>query len=135
MNPPEIIITRSDLERLGHLMEWHASARDNLAVQYLENELSRARVVNPSDVPTTVVTMNSRFRYVDCSTGQARTATLVYPADADAASGKLSVLAPVGCALLGLAVGQTIEWPLPGGQVRRFRIEEILYQPEAAGES
>ncbi len=134
MNTPEIIVTRSNLERLYYVMEWHATARDHLAVEFLEDELARARVVESPDVPRTVVTMNSRFKYVDCSTGHARTATLVYPADADATAGKLSVLAPVGCALLGLAVGQTIEWPLPSGQVRRFRIEEILHQPEADGE-
>lgn len=134
MEAPEIIVTRLDLERLHHLLESHATDRDHQAVEFLDAELARARVVEPSEVPANVVTMNSRFRYIDSATGEARTVTLVYPTNADPRAGRLSVLAPVGCALLGLSVGQSIEWPLPHGHVRSFGIAEILYQPEAAGD-
>lgn len=134
MKAPEIIVTRLDLERLHHLLESHATDRDQQAVAFLDAELARARIVDPSEVPANVVTMNSRFRYIDRSTGESRMVTLVYPTNADPRAGRLSVLAPVGCALLGLSVGQSIEWPLPHGQVRSFGIAEILYQPEAVGE-
>lgn len=96
----------------------------------LRAELERAVVVPPRTVPRDVVTMHSRVRYVDETSGQRREIQVVYPAEADVAQGKVSVLAPVGAALLGLAVGQVIEWNFPGG-VRRLRVEEVTSQPEA----
>jgi regulator of nucleoside diphosphate kinase len=76
--------------------------------------------------------MNSQIVYEDCATGARREVHLVYPRDADAARGRISVLAPVGSALLGLRVGQQIAWKLPSG-VRCIRVVEIRYQPEAQG--
>lgn len=134
MEAPDIIVTSSDFERLQRLIETHTADRDQDAVELLDVELSRARVVPPSEVPPSVVTMNSRLRYVNQATGASRTVTLVYPAEANFEAGRLSILTPVGCALLGLAVGQTIDWTMPNRQMRKFVVEELLYQPEAAGD-
>ena len=135
MEAPDIIVTSSDIKLLGRLLETHTDHRDREAVEILDAELSRARVVEPSDVPADVVTMNSRLRYVNRATGSSRTVTLVFPAEADFEAGRLSILTPVGCALLGLAVGQSIDWSLPNKRIRKFVVEELLYQPEAAGNS
>lgn len=97
---------------------------------HLRAELERAIVVPPSTVPANVVTMHSRVRYLDEASGERREIQVVYPGEADLAQGKVSVFAPVGAALLGLAVGQAIEWDFPGGARRRLRVEEIVSQPE-----
>lgn len=127
--PPPIVVTRQDLGRLERLI----GDGDSPALQRLEAELGRAEIVEPHDVPDDVVTMNSDVLYEDLSSGTRRTVRLVYPADADAALGRVSVLAPIGSALLGLRVGQEIEWPTPGG-VRRVRVVGVAYQPERAGD-
>ncbi len=126
---PEIVITSQDLERIRQLI----GTSDSPVAERLDRELARAKVVPPADVPRDVVTMNSDVTFEDLSTGVRRTVRVVYPGDADAEQGKVSILAPMGSALLGLAVGQTIEWPTPGG-VRRVRVVEVLYQPERAGD-
>jgi len=130
---PNIIMSSLDVERLEQLIE---SLPDNAfpGKQALEAELARADVVDPADVPPTVVTMNSRVRFSVISTGETFNLTLVYPKDLDASGEKISILAPVGSALLGLSQGDEIEWPKPGGGVLRVRIDEVLYQPERAGE-
>jgi regulator of nucleoside diphosphate kinase len=122
-----IIVTTTDLERLRPVLDQHA-----LASESLEAELHRATVVDPRDVPSDVVTMNSEVVYEDCATAARRRVRVVYPKDADASRGQVSVLAPIGSALLGLRVNQTIEWAVPGG-TRRIRVVEVTYQPEAAG--
>jgi regulator of nucleoside diphosphate kinase len=96
----------------------------------LRAELERAIVVPPEAIPPSVVTMYSRIRYLDESAGVCREIQVVLPEDADVAQGKVSVLAPVGAALLGLEVGQAIDWPFPAGEIRRLRVEEVLYQPD-----
>jgi regulator of nucleoside diphosphate kinase len=78
--------------------------------------------------------MNSRVRFEDLDSGEQLEVTLVYPRDADVDQSKVSVLAPVGSALLGLSVGQSISWPLPGGKSRHLRVVGVTYQPEAAGD-
>jgi len=98
----------------------------------LSEELKRAEVVAWDALPHDVVTMNSCVLFDDETTGERRTITIVYPQDANAAQGRISVWAPVGTALLGLSAGQSIEWPLPDGTTRRLRVLEVLYQPEAA---
>lgn len=125
----EIIITDSDLQRLLPVLEQH----DTPASESLETELHRARVVDQRAVPADVVTMNSQVVYEDLETGVHRTVTVVFPKDADASTGKVSVLAPIGSALLGLRAGQTIEWAVPRG-TKRVRVVEVRYQPEASGE-
>lgn len=130
-----IFVTTQDMKRLQSLLEGTASARLAEAAENLESELASATVVQPTEIPRTVVTMGSRVRFEDEETAQQREVTLVYPKEADAQAGKVSILAPVGAALLGLSVGETIDWPLPNGKRKRLRIMEILFQPEADGAS
>lgn len=92
----------------------------------LAEELSRATVLPEERMPRTVVRMNSRVTYVDEQSGQRREVVLVYPEDADPSNGKISILAPVGTALLGLEEGQTIDWPFPNGTTRRLRVERTV---------
>lgn len=129
MHPPPIVVSRLDLGRLERLI----GDGESPAIERLEAELARAEIVDPRDVPGDVVTMNSDVDYEDLATGTRRTVRLVYPADADAALGRVSVLAPIGSALLGLRAGQEIDWPTPGG-VRRVRVAAVQYQPERAGD-
>ncbi|KFN48802.1 nucleoside diphosphate kinase regulator [Arenimonas composti] len=126
---PPIILSTRDLPRLESMLE---NATGPVA-EALEAELVRADVRTPDALPADVVTMNSQVVCVD-DAGNSQTVRLVFPNEADAATGKVSVLAPVGAALLGLTAGQAIEWPLPGGRTTRMRVEKVLYQPEAAGE-
>lgn len=125
----DIIITNIDLERLLPVLDQH----DTPASESLATELHRARVVDQRAVPADVVTMNSEVVYEDCATFQTRRVRVVYPKDADAGRGRVSVLAPIGSALLGLRVNQSIEWPVPSG-TKRIRVLEIRYQPEACGD-
>lgn len=127
---PRIVVTSSDLERLRTLIDTTAGDRADA----LDAELLRAEVVEPAQVPPDVVTMNSRVVYMDEDSHETREVTLSYPKDASLQEGRVSVLAPVGAALLGLSVGQEIEWPLPGGKHKRLRILAVPYQPQAAGQ-
>jgi len=128
--PETIYITESDYGRLEGLL---AVAPRSANTKMLEEELARATVVAPEKVPPDVVTMNSKIRFRDEGTGEESEVMLVYPHSADISHGKVSVLAPVGSALLGLSVGDTIEWPTPSGKTRRLQIVSVLFQPEAAG--
>jgi regulator of nucleoside diphosphate kinase len=96
----------------------------------LEEELNRARVTTSESVPRDVVTMNSRVRVTDLESGKELVYQIVFPREADISMGKISVLAPIGTALLGYAVGNEIQWSVPAG-IRRFRLEAVEYQPEA----
>lgn len=97
----------------------------------LAGELRRARVVPRAEIPRDVVTMNSTVRLRDLETDEDETYTLVYPDEADIEANKISVLAPVGTALLGYRAGDHVEWPVPAG-VARLRVEEVLFQPASA---
>jgi regulator of nucleoside diphosphate kinase len=101
-------------------------------METLQGELDRAHIVNPTAVPHDVVTMNSRVRLTDVETNEEQVYTVVFPSESNLSQGKISILAPIGTAILGYRVGDTVEWCVPGG-IRKLRIEEILYQPEAAG--
>jgi regulator of nucleoside diphosphate kinase len=101
----------------------------------LRRELERAIVVSSAAMPPDVATLDSRVRYMDETEGVRRTVSLVYPSQADAAHGKVSVLAPVGTALLGLSEGESIEWDFPDGSRRRLTLEKVLHQPERLGNS
>src|SRR6478752_42255 len=107
-----------------------ALLRDLARHERLADELDNAEVVDPRRIPANVVTMNSRLRFEDQAT-ETREVTIVFPQDADAPNGKISVLAPVGSALLGLAENQSIVWPFPDGSKRCLRVLEVIYQPEA----
>jgi len=129
----DIVVTAMDRERLRALIRTSLDARDREAAQALQDELDRAVIIPPGTVAGNVVTMNSRIVFEDESTGENREVLLVYPEDSDPTHGRVSVLAPVGTALLGLSAGQTIDWPLPHGQLKRYRVVKIVHQPEAAG--
>jgi regulator of nucleoside diphosphate kinase len=128
-----IVVTRPDLERLRLLVETARSRRrwEELHLAALAEELENADVVEPDAVPPDVVTMRSRVQVLDMVKGDQATWTLCYPTEADVNAGKLSVLAPIGTALLGYREGDVVEWPVPGG-VRVLKIEKLLHQPEAS---
>jgi len=129
---PPIVVSRLDMERIEALLERMPHAQQS---QYdaLRAELDRADVVEPSQVPANVVTMNSVVTFEDENSSDELTVSLVYPSGTGA-PGTVSIFAPVGSALLGMAVGQHIEWPMPDGRTRRLRVLEIEYQPESAGD-
>lgn len=135
MRERTIYVTEFDLKRLINLLNstrsWNEKDRDHLTK--LEAELDRAQIVTPNQIPGDVVTMNSQARVRDLNSNDEMVFTLVFPAEADYERGRLSVLAPIGTALLGYRAGDTVEWEVPGG-VRRLKIEQVLYQPEAAGD-
>lgn len=130
---PKITISSRDSDRLERLLDSLGSDAFPGRLE-LETELGRADIVPPEDIPPTVVTMNSTVRFRVQDSSETFSLTLVYPRDMDASSGKISILAPVGGALLGLSQGDEIAWPNPGGGNLRVRIEEVEYQPERAGE-
>lgn len=134
MSRRNIVITKSDLRRLEHLLESEfAQAIDpKTYLGDLQAELQRAKIVASADVPHDVITMNSTVRLLDLDTGEVETYTLVYPHQANIAEHKLSILAPIGTALLGYRVGDIVRWRVPSGR-RRLQIEDVLYQPERAG--
>ena len=131
----EIVVTEFDQNRLRHLLEgfrrWNA--RDRVHVDHLEAELDRADVVPSEDVPFNVVTMNSEVAVRDLDSNEETTFALVFPSEADVNRQRISILAPIGTAVLGYRVGDTIDWKVPGG-TRRLKIERVLFQPEAAGQ-
>jgi regulator of nucleoside diphosphate kinase len=132
----KIYISEFDLKRLKELVKVAEEFGDRRTVQYLEEldeELDRADLVKSQEIPNDVITMNSTFRLRDLDRGDEVVYTLVFPGEADSAQGKISILAPIGTAALGYRVGDTIEWQVPAG-LKRFKVEEILYQPEAAGD-
>jgi regulator of nucleoside diphosphate kinase len=130
---PEITITSLDADRLDNLIE--SLPKNSFAGRAeLESELARANVVKPELISPTIVTMNSTVKFVIESTKEEFELTLVYPKNVDSSGKTISILAPVGSALLGLSQGDEIEWPKPGGGVIKVKIKEVIYQPERAGE-
>ena len=129
-----IYSTSFDHDRLKEVLKNHSKVtKDEPHLRELQQELDRAKVVDPKAIPTDVVTMNSKVLLKDLDSDEEETYTLVFPADADLDEGKISVLAPIGTAILGYRVGATITWKVPAG-VRKLKIEKLLYQPEAAGD-
>jgi regulator of nucleoside diphosphate kinase len=128
-----ITLSKLDVERIEALLEAPA-LRDSPVAKKLHEEFDRAEIVEPAKMPHDVVSMNSSADCVDESSNRHHTLTLVYPKDADADAGKISVLAPVGSALLGLRVGQSIDWPGNDGRTLKLKVTAIHYQPEAAGD-
>lgn len=146
MSQPPLIISALDAQRLRNMLD--SGAHDHMpGVDALSDEIDRATIVEPQQVPPDVVTMNSTVRFINDSTHQEFELKLVYPDEvATRLAGEptklasdappvqvVSVLAPVGSALLGLAVGQTIDWQIPGGKRLQLRILQVLRQPEAEG--
>lgn len=131
----QIFITDYDMQRLEELIQNadSKSSRDGRYLEELGEELLKAEVVDPADIPHDVITMNSKVSLQDMNSGEDVVYTLVFPGDADLDSGRISVLAPVGTAMIGYRKGDRITWPVPGG-VKKFKIKKIIYQPEAAGD-
>ena len=132
----KIYISEFDMKRLKGLIKFAEERWDKRVVPYLEEldeELDRAEIVKPEEIPIDVITMNSVFRLNNLDSGEEVVYTLVFPAKADSTNGKISILAPVGTAVLGYRAGDTVEWKVPAG-LKRLRVEEIVYQPEAAGD-
>ena len=128
-----LTMTEFDLRRLDALFErlrLHLKPPPTLTL--LERELERAVVVKPDEIPATVVTMNSEVEVTNLDTGERRSLTVVFPALAGIEAGRVSVLAPLGTALLGSRQGAEVTWQTPGG-ARQLRVDRVVYQPEAAG--
>jgi regulator of nucleoside diphosphate kinase len=134
MTDRKIFITEFDKKRLDELiavaLEFGQNKRADL--DSLSTELRRGHLVAPKDVPADVVTMNSRVLLRDAKTGDEFTYTLVFPKDANIDKGAISVLAPVGTAILGYREGDSVTWKVPSGE-RTLEIVNVLFQPEAAG--
>jgi regulator of nucleoside diphosphate kinase len=135
MTERKIHISDSDNKRLRDLLAEakYSEYRGSEYLDDLEQELDRAMIVDPKKVPPDLVTMNSQVRLEDLETGEEMVYTLVYPEDADYTHNKISILAPIGTAMLGYRVGDIFEWKVPEG-LSKMKIKEILYQPESSGD-
>ncbi len=128
MKQRAILLTETDYQRLNSLV----SGKRHL--EELENEIEGAQIVAPNEIPSDLVTMNTTFRYLNVTDNKTGEMTLVYPQHADSKEKKISVTAPLGSALLGLRVGEEIEWTFPDGQTRELRVMEIISRPEEFSE-
>ncbi len=128
--PPSIIVSSHDMDRLDAMLESPAVSQTPAGIALAE-ELNRATVVAPDQVPEGTVMMHSRVECEDELQNEKHILTLVYPREADVEQGKVSILAPVGTALLGLSIGQTMDWVAPGGRKLRLRVTAVHHQPHA----
>ncbi|WP_305042824.1 GreA/GreB family elongation factor [Geoalkalibacter sp.] len=134
MNERPLTFTDYDVERIEDLLEGarHLPARKREGLEALAEELGKGRIVASRQVARDIVTLNSRVRLRDLDSDRLMEVTLVLPGSADLAQGRMSVTSPIGMAILGFAQGDVVEWQVQSG-MKKIRIEEILYQPEAAG--
>jgi regulator of nucleoside diphosphate kinase len=134
MSERKIWITTYDMDRLTSLIDTSKTAvsQKKPHLKQLEQELESANVVDPQDIPRDVITMNSVVRIKDLKSGEEKTYTLVFPSEASIDEGRISILSAIGTALIGYRVGDVIEWQVLSG-LKRLKIEEVLYQPEASG--
>ena len=128
---PNIIISEQDLHRLETMLEHQTVLTPTM--KHLEDELARAEVVEPQNVPTDVVSMNAKVLITIAPATESTEITLVYPHDFKGEKGQVNIIAPIGAAILGLSEGQDIEWPQPDGHKMKVKIEKVLYQPEREG--
>ncbi len=131
MKGREIYITKYDMERLRSVIEIY-NGKDAPYLERLEEELDRAKIVDPQEIPSDVITMNSVVRIKNMDTGEEKTLILVFPGKANATANAVSILAPIGTALIGYREGANIEWEVPAG-TKRLQIVEVVYQPERLG--
>ncbi|MBV34629.1 nucleoside diphosphate kinase regulator [Kangiella spongicola] len=129
---PKITISELDLVRLEALLDKMPKAT-NPNIEALEEELARASVKTPEKMPKNVVTMNSEVKFKVSDSQESFVLKLVYPKDLDDSGKTISILAPVGSAMLGLKEGDTIEWPKPGGGIMKVTVDEVVSQPEREG--
>jgi regulator of nucleoside diphosphate kinase len=132
MNDDNIVITAAEHAELSSLvaLAGKVSSRMKFEMRVLENELKRARIVEADDLPRDIITMDSRAELLDLQTRERMQFTLVLPRDANIDEGKISVLAPLGTAMLGYRVGDEFQWHVPHG-IRRLKVTEVYFQPEA----
>ena len=126
---PPILINRLDAERLQRLID-NADNKDIAVAELLEIELARGEVVDPEDMPDNVVSMNSQVQFTNLSDNKQMIRTLVYPHSISSVEDALSVTAPIGAGLIGLKVGDIIDWPIPNDENVQLRIDSIIWQPE-----
>lgn len=122
LNNEKPIITQSNREKIASILP---IAREDIAA-LLEEELERANIVSDEELPTDVVSMNSTVKFLDLDTDKESTVQLVFPQDTNIAENKISILTPVGSALIGLRVGQTINWPFPNGKVKQIKVISVI---------
>ena len=132
MTKPNIILSEQDLHRLETMLENQSKLSETMI--RLEDELARAEVVEPQAIASNIVTMHSRVLLTIAPSTEAIEVTLVYPHEFKGEKGQVNVVAPIGAAILGLAEGQTIEWPQPDGHTMKVTIEKVLFQPESEGD-
>ncbi len=128
-----IYLTQKDYERLHLLVQNQRAAGPAALVEPLCRELRHAKIIPSEEIPVDVITMNSLVRLREIKSGTIMELTLVYPKNADVATRKISILAPVGSAILGRKVGQEVECAAPRGTLT-YQVEEVLYQPESSGD-
>lgn len=116
-----LFISERDYQSLLPLIEKY----DTPAAEALDNELGRAKIVRNTELPVDVVAMDSQVTFIDLDTAEESTVTLVYPANANIEKMKISILSPVGTALIGLRVGGKIDWPLPSGKIRHLQVVAV----------
>ena len=135
MSHRTIYITEYDMKRLSKLIEdsQDSDPQDKGYLAELQKELDDAEIVSSGDIPKEVITMNSQVCLIDQNTQKEEILTLVFPQGANISQGKISVLAPIGTAMLGYRVGEVFRWKVPAGE-RKLKVKKILYQPEAAGD-
>lgn len=127
-NLNNIILSQADFQKILSLIQ----AENSDTTEFLEEEIGRASIVADEDLPNDVVSMNSKVRYQDLETGKETTVDVVFPHEANIEENKISVLAPVGSALIGLRVGQIIQWPVPSGKEKKLKVLSVLAQLESA---
>ena len=127
-----IVITHDDMARLRELVRQgrSSSRRDQGHLLELDQELDRAEIIDAKELSPDIVTMHSTVRVLDVDTGARRVYTVVFPVEADIDKKRISVLAPIGTALIGYRAGDRVQWKTPGG-TKHLEIEEVLFQPEA----
>ena len=130
MKSEKIVVTEKDYLRLESIFK----NLDSDEIEGLEIELERAVIVKDKDVPSDVVTMNSRVEFIDMKTEKERIVTIVYPEDANSSEGRISILAPLASALIGLKEEQEIEWEFPSGEIKHLKVLKVHYQPEKSGD-
>ena len=133
MKNNSIRITSLDVQRLRKVLDNPDLKQQKPYLQELQREIDQAVIVESNKIAANTITMNSTVQLVDLDTDERMIVTLVYPENANMQEGKISVLAPVGTAILGCSEGETIQWEVPDG-IRSLKIDRILYQPEAAGD-
>jgi len=127
MKAQKIIIGEEDFQRLKNMIAEMSAIRNSDALGYLarlEEEIDSATIMSKDEMPAGIVTMDSTVSFVEEDTGESFFYTLTWPQSADIEQNKISILAPVGMALLGYAAGDTVEWDVPSGR-KRYRIETI----------